>query len=127
MLERLNNNYPYYLDYFGIYKEYQNKGYGTASIKYLLNNIILDNGLVGEIEKVDNNDFKTVKRLEFYKRLGFKKIESEYLLFNVLYNPLVYLSKPIEKNEIDNILFKYYKTNSGLDDFNKYCKMVDYE
>ena len=29
LLEKLGNDYPFYLDYFAIYEEYQNKGYGT--------------------------------------------------------------------------------------------------
>lgn len=36
MLEKAGEEYPYYLDYFAIFKKYQNKGYGTEAIKKLL-------------------------------------------------------------------------------------------
>ena len=45
MLERLNNNYPFYLDYFAIFEEFQSKGYGTKAIQELLDKIIGNNGL----------------------------------------------------------------------------------
>ena len=112
MLEKLDNNHPYYLDYFAIYKEYQNKGYGKSALEFLLNNIVQNNGLIAEIEKVDDNNSITVKRLRFYERLGFKKINSVYLLDNVLYTPIVYLnSYNYSKHEIDKIFFDYYKIN----------------
>ena len=112
MLEKLDNNHPYYLDYFAIYKEYQNKGYGKSALEFLLNNIISNNGLIAEIEKVDDNNSITVKRLRFYEQLGFKKINSVYLLDNVLYTPIVYLnSYNYSKHEIDKIFFDYYKIN----------------
>ena len=50
MLERIDDNYPYYIDYFGIFTEYQNKGYGTETFKKLLEEIG-EKGLCFEIEK----------------------------------------------------------------------------
>lgn len=112
MLEKLNDNYPFYLDYFAIFKEHQNLGYGTLAIQLLLDKIASDNGLIGEIEKVDEKNPITIKRSKFYEKLGFKKIESEYLLYNVLYTPIVYYkNKEIEKTDIDKIFFDYYITN----------------
>ncbi|MBR5369707.1 MAG: GNAT family N-acetyltransferase [Bacilli bacterium] len=111
ILEKIDDN-PYYLDYFAIYDEYQNKGYGTEVIKYLLNNIIKDDGLIAEIETVNDNNIQTKKRLKFYKELGFVDIDSEYLLYNVHYTPIVYL-KNIDKEAIDEMFLKYYIINVG--------------
>ena len=112
MLERIDDVHPYYLDYFAIYEEYQNKGYGKLALELLLNNIILNNGLIAEIEKVDNNNLATINRLKFYEELGFDKIESEYLLDNVPYTPIVQLnSNNYSKHEIDKIFFDYYRIN----------------
>ena len=124
MLEKLDN-YPYYLDYFAIYEEYQNKGYGKESLKYLLDNIILDDGLILDIEKIDDNNSLTIKRFKFYERLGFKKYDSVYLLFNVLYTPIGYLNGKYTNDEIDKIFFEYYKINVGEKAFKKNCKIID--
>ena len=123
MLEKLNDNYPSYLDYFGIFKEYQNKGYGSKSLIQLIN-LISPNGICGEIEKIDDNNITTVKRYDFYKRIGFKKIDSEYSLYHVLYTPLIYSNKEYKKDEIDKILFDYYELNCGLKELKKYCKKI---
>ena len=124
LLERIDENYPYYLDYFAIYSDYQNKGYGSMAIKKLLENAILDKGLIGEVEKVKEDELNTKKRFEFYKRLGFEKINSEYLLYGVLYNPIAHSLDKTNKDEIDQIFMDYYKTNVGEEEFNKHCRII---
>lgn len=125
MLEKIKDNYPYYLDYFGIFKEYQNKGYGTKAIKKLLNEIIKNEDLYIEIEKEDEENFITIKRAEFYKKLNFKKVESEYLIYRVLYTPYVYTkSDVINKNKIDEIMFEYYLINCGEEEIKKNCTKI---
>lgn len=107
LLEKINDEYPFYLDYFAIYKEYQNKG------------------LIAEIEKECENNPITIKRFEFYKRLGFKKIESEYLLYNVYYNPIVYCElEKINKEKYDRIFFDYYLINCGENEVKNNCKII---
>ena len=123
MLEKINNK-PYYIDYFAIYKEYQNKGYGSKIIKYLIDNIVLEDGLIGEIEEVREDDIQTVRRLDFYEKLGFKRMDSLYYLYNVYYNPLVYLKNDINKEEIDELLFDYYLVNTSEEEMNKNCKII---
>ena len=125
MLERINEDFPFYLDYFAIYKEYQNKGYGTQAVKKLLKKIITNKGLIAEIEKECEDNPITIKRFEFYKRLGFKKIESEYWIYNVYYNPIVYgESKNIDKEKYDKIFFNYYLINCGEKAIKKNCKII---
>ena len=124
MLEKIENH-PYYIDYFGIFKNYQNKGYGTKAIEKILSQIVNEDGLYIEIEKEDENDNLTIKRAQFYKKLGFKKIDSEYLLYKVLFTPYIYTkTEKIEKNEIDKIMFDYYKMNCGEDEVKKNCKII---
>lgn len=123
MLEKINKNYPYYLDYFAIFKEYQNKGYGTESFKKLLENIIVNQGLCIEIEKEEIDNQTTIKRANFYNRLGFKKINSEYLLYKVLFTPYVY-NYTTDKEVIDKIMFDYYKMNCGENEIKNRCKII---
>ena len=118
MLEKLNDDYPFYLDYFAIFNEFQNKGYGTKAIQILTNKIVNNNGLIAEIES-ENKD-----KLEFYKRLGFNKTGSEYLLYDVLYTPITNINKNISKEKMDIIFFNYYKTNCGEHDIKTKCKII---
>ena len=114
---------PFYLDYFAIFKEYQDKGYGTKALEILLKK--LDNELIGEIEKEDASDQNTIKRFQFYKKLGFRKIDSEYLVFDVHYTPIIYSkAKMLDKEKLDKIFFEYYRTNSEKEDFEVKCKLI---
>lgn len=124
MLERLNDNYPFYLDYFAIFNEFQNKGYGTKAIEFLMNRIVNDNGLIAEIESENEGNPLTIKRFEFYKRLGFDKTGSEYLLYDVLYIPIININKNISKEKMDIIFFDYYKTNCGEHNIKTKCKII---
>ena len=125
MLEKINNNYPFYLDYFAIFEEFRNMGYGSKALKLLLDKIIAYDGIIGEIEKDDLNNPLTIRRLNFYNRLGFKKYESEYLLYNVLYVPIINMKrKKLTKEELDMIFFDYYKTNCGEQEVRNKCKII---
>ncbi len=123
MLERINDEYPYYLDYFGIFKEYQNKGVGTQSIQKLLEKVGKQ-GLYIEIEKEDKNNDITLRRAEFYRKLGFKKIDSEYMLYNVLYTPYVYTEINVSKEDVDKTMFEYYIINCGKKEIKNNCKKI---
>lgn len=122
MLEKLED-LPYYLDYFAIYKEYQNKGYGTKSLEKLLKDIIKEAGLIAEIEKINDEDITTKRRFKFYENLGFTKVDRDYLLYDVLYNPIIYY-KENNKDKIDDIFFKYYEFNVGIENIKKHCSII---
>ena len=125
MLEKLTENHPYYMDYFGILKKYQRQGLGTKAIKFLLSNVIKDNELYIEIEKEDKNEISTIKRGEFYRKLSFRKVESEYLLYNVHYTPYVYSKHTnIDKVVVDRIMFDYYIANCGKKEVEENCYLV---
>ena len=123
MLEKSKKEHPYYLDYFGIFREYQNKGYGTKSIKKLLEKIIGKNGLCIEIEKENDNEPITIKRAKFYEKLGFKKVNSEYLLYTVQYTPYVF-NYTNDKKIIDKIMFDYYNMNCGEEEIKANCQIL---
>lgn len=125
MLEKINDKYPFYLDYFAIFEKFQNKGYGSEAIHILLDKNIINDGLIAEIEKEDINNPLTIRRLNFYKKLGFNKYESEYLLYNALYVPILNIKmKKLNKTEIDKIFFDYYKTNCGEQEVKNKCKII---
>ena len=126
LLEKINDDYPFYLDYFAIYQGYQNKGYGTVALKILLSKIVTNKGLIAEIEKECDENPTTIRRFEFYKKLGFKIIESEYLLYNVYYNPIVYCkSENMDKEKYDRIFFDYYLINCGENEVKNNCNIIN--
>ena len=122
MLEKIKNH-PYYLDYFAIFKEYQNRGNGTKALKKLIESVTKEDGLIAEIEKVDDSNPITKNRLKFYESIGFKLINSEYSLYKVLYNPIVCFNNH-NKEDIDTIFFDYYLTNIGEVDLKNNCYIV---
>lgn len=126
MLEKLKEDFPYYIDYFAIFEELQGKGYGTKAIKLLLTTDgIKENGICLEIEKETTDDENTIKRSKFYKELGFRSIDSEYNLYNVRYTPYVYdKNNRLDKETVDKIMFEYYKENCGEIAVKKNCKLV---
>lgn len=116
MLEKLNEDYPYYIDFFAIFEKYQGNNYGTMALEYLIKNIIKDTPLCLEIEKETEKDINTIRRAKFYRNLGFKKINSEYLFFGVRYTPYVYdMQNRLEKSKVDTIMLNYYKNNCGFE------------
>lgn len=112
MLEKLEKH-PYYLEYIGIYDEYQDKGYGTEAMKKLIKDIVKEDGIIVEIEKITDNNTQAKRRYNFYDKLGFKKSASEYLLCDVLYDT-VYYGINVTKEELDKIFFDYYIKNNSV-------------
>ena len=124
MLEKNEKYESYYIDYFAILEEYRNKGIGTKALQLLLENVVKDNLLFLEIEKPVETNVETIKRKKFYINLGFKEIESEYLLYKVLYKPFVYSKKYISKEKIDIIMFDYYIINCGKEAVKANCRII---
>lgn len=112
MLEKLDNH-PYYLEYIGIYDEYQDKGYGTLAMKKLINEVVKDDGIIVEIEQINGNNIQAERRYNFYKNLNFNKSKSEYLLCDVLYDT-IYYGYNGTKEELDKVFFDYYIKNNSI-------------
>lgn len=85
-----------------------------------------DEGLCIDIEKVDINVLHTLKRALFYEKLDFKKIDSTYDIFNVLYTPYYWNNnKTYTKEELNKIMFDYYEVNAGKERVKKYFKIKE--
>lgn len=122
-LEKLEN-YPYYLDYFTIYEKYQNRGFGTLVMQIMLSKIVSGEDVFGEIEKVEDGNTQSVRRWNFYKKVGFKLTDLEYDLCEMIYNPIVFSPKKYSNEAINTILFSYYELNSGKEAVEKKCKII---
>lgn len=124
-LEKLDEEYPFYLDYFAILKDYQNNGYGKKGISKILNEIVKDATMCIDIETEDENNIETIRRAEFYKSLGFQKVESEFILYEVSYTPYKYdKENKLTKDDGNNVLLDYYFTNTGKDNILKNYKLL---
>ena len=117
------------LDYFAILPQYRNNKFGTKALQILLEHEKENKGVFIEIEKVgfgkDKEDnLLREKRKNFYENVGFKKLNFDLFLFDVLYTP--YLFSNINDNDdiiIDEIL-NIYEAISGKERIEQNCKII---
>ena len=66
------------IDYFAIFKEFHSLGYGSKAFEYLksLNKYA---GCYLEVEKENPKDINTFRRINFYKKLGAKLLDINYI------------------------------------------------
>ena len=121
------------LDYYAILPKYRNKGIGTKTLeKYLKEEKDNSKGIFVEVEKVglgkDENENKIrEKRKNFYDKLGFKKLNYDFILFDVTYSTHIYTKYEIDEDETVDEIFKIYETFSGkkrIEDNFKKVKLI---
>lgn len=117
------------LDYLAVLQEYRNNGIGTKALKMLLEQENGNKGIFIEIEKVglgkDNEEnLLREKRKNFYENIGFKKLNFDLLLFDVIYTPYLFLN--IEDNEdiIIKEIFEIYEAIAGKERIKQNCKII---
>lgn len=129
LLNSLKNKGYAILDYLAILPQYRNNKIGTRALKILQEQEKENSGIFVEIEKVGlgrdiGENLLREKRKNFYEKLGFKKLNFDLLLFDVVYTP--YLFSNIEDNEnviIDEI-FNIYEAISGKERIKQNCKVI---
>lgn len=67
-----------WVDYISVLKQFQSRGYGHKIFKCLLDKYNTYNGIYLEVEKPDETDIKTIRRINFYRTLGAEKLNIEY-------------------------------------------------
>lgn len=118
------------LDYLAILPQYRNNEFGTKALQILLEQERENSGIFIEIEKVGlgknkEENLLREKRRKFYEKLGFKKLNFDLFLFDVIYTP--YLFSNIKDNEdmiIDEIL-NIYESVSGKEQIKQNCKIIN--
>ena len=68
-----------WLDYIAVLKKFQGLGYGSKILKQLKEINDKNNGCLLEVEKPNHTEQNTIRRINFYKKLGAKKLEINYL------------------------------------------------
>lgn len=113
LLNRVKDNGYAQLDYLAILPQYRNSKFGTKALQILLEQEKESSGIFIEIEKVGlgkdrEENLLREKRKNFYEKVGFKKLNFDLFLFDVIYTP--YLFSNIKDDEdiiIDEILNIY--------------------
>lgn len=127
----LDSNKYVQLDYFAIFKDFQNKQYGSKAIKLFKDFFNNYNGIYGEIEKaglgIDENENKIrEKRIKFWESLGFELFDFDLELFKVIYSPCILKIKDIELNsdEVMESAFEIYNALLGEEKIKKNCRVI---
>ena len=100
--------------FFAVLKEYRSQGVGTRAIKDYKKEM-KGKILLLEVEKEANakneKELETIKkRIRFYEKLGFKKVEEiEYSLKNVPYYVMVPEEINVKKEIIKNAIIEIYQ------------------
>ena len=87
------------------------------------------NGVFIEIEKVGlgKNAEENVlreKRKNFYEKIGFKKLNVDFLLFDVIYTPYIFLKSKEPENIIVDNIFNVYEGVVGKERIKQNCKIL---
>ncbi|WP_099191212.1 GNAT family N-acetyltransferase [Tepidibacter mesophilus] len=69
-----------WLDYLAVLEEYHSKGYGTKMIEILKEKYKNLDGCMIEVEKENDKDINTYRRIKFYENLGCTKLNINYIL-----------------------------------------------
>lgn len=129
VLNRVKDKGYAVLDYLAILPQYRNSKFGTKALQILLEQEKENNGIFIEIEKVGlgkdiEENLLREKRKNFYEKVGFKKLNFDLFLFDVVYT--TYLFSNTEDNEdmiIDEIL-NIYEAISGKERIEQNCKII---
>ena len=71
-----------WLDYVAVKKAFQSGGYGKKIFSELQRTFSTYKGIYAEIEKPDTKNPDTIRRINFYTKLGAKKLECRYFYPN---------------------------------------------
>lgn len=118
--EVVDNNPYVWLDYFAIFSDYQNQGYGSKIIPFLNNFFSNYDAIYGEVEKMglgknEQENKERERRVSFYKRLGFTFFEDcDLNLWNVIYTPCILKIKEIEVNSDEVMKYAFWLYNNVL-------------
>ncbi len=116
-----------WLDYFAILPQYRNNKLGTKALEMLLKQE--DSGVFIEIEKIGlgknvEENLLREKRKNFYEKIGFKKLSVDFLLFDVIYTPYIFLDSKENEDIVINNIFNVYETVLGKEKIKQNCEVI---
>lgn len=119
------------VDYFAILPELQGRGYGTQAIEKLKQMSNKYKGIFIEVEKLGlgedkkENDLRQ-RRIEFYKKQGFIELSCDFILYKVVYTPLLLpiMNKIESEDKIIKDIFEIYYATIGGSRVEKNCSVI---
>lgn len=129
IINKIKENGYAILDYFAILPQYRSKGIGTKALKLLIDEETKNKGIFIEIEKIglgkdDKENLIRKKRKKFYEKIGFKKLNYDFVLFNVVYTPYIYSNIEEKEEKIVKQIFNIYEVIIGKNKVEKNCKYI---
>lgn len=117
------------LDYFAILPQYRNNKFGTKALQILLEQEKDNKGVFIEIEKVGlgkdtEENLLREKRKNFYEKVGFKKLNFDLFLFDVIYTPYLFSNTNDNEDIIINEILNIYEAISGKEKIEQNCKII---
>lgn len=117
------------LDYLAILPQYRNSKLGTKALQILLEQEKENNGIFIEIEKVGlgknvEENLVREKRKNFYEKVGFKKLNFDLFLFDVIYTPYLFSNTNGDENMIIDEILNIYEAISGKERIKQNCKII---
>lgn len=129
LLNRVKDKGYVVLDYLAILPQYRNNKFGTRALQILLEQERETKGIFIEIEKVGlgkdtEENLLREKRRNFYEKVGFKKLNFDLLLFDVIYTPYLFSNTNGDENMIIDDIFNIYESISGKERIEQNCKVI---
>ena len=129
LLNRIKDKGYSVLDYLAVLPQYRDSKFGTKALQVLLEQEKESSGVFIEIEKLGLGNSKEEnllreKRKNFYEKIGFKKLNFDLILFNVIYTPYLFSNKEDNEDVIIEEIFNIYKAISGKQRIEQNCKVV---
>lgn len=129
LLNRIKDKGYAILDYLAILPQYRNSKFGTKALQILLEQEKESRGIFVEIEKLglgnsEEENLLREKRKNFYEKIGFKKLNFDLILFNVIYTPYLFSNKYDNEDVIIEDIFNIYEAISGKQRIEQNCKVV---
>lgn len=117
------------LDYLAILPQYRNSKFGTKALQILLEQEKESSGLFIEVEKVGlgkntEENLLREKRKNFYEKVGFRKLNFDLFLFDVIYTPYLFSNFRDDENMIITEILNIYETISGKNRIKENCKII---
>ena len=129
LLNRVKEKGYCVLDYLAILPQYRNSKFGTKALQLLLEQEKENKGVFIEVEKPGlgrdkEENLLRERRTNFYEKIGFKKLNFDLLLFDVMYVPYLYSKINDDESIIINEILNIYESISGKDRIKQNCKIL---
>lgn len=117
------------LDYFAILPQYRNLKIGTKALQKLLEQEENNKGIFIEIEKVGLGKDKEEnlireRRRNFYEKVGFRKLNFDIFLYDVIYTPYIFSNIKDDEDIIIAEILNIYEAISGKEKIKQNCEII---